>query len=97
MTLRLGLAEGVETAISVASSFRRDEGRFEPLWAALSAGNMAELEVVDGIETIVVYADHGQGGEAPPTSSRSAGCSRSGSVHRRRSLDDWNPAVESSA
>jgi putative DNA primase/helicase len=63
VTLRLGLAEGVETALSLTTTFRRDRNRFEPVWAALDAGNLGALPVVSGLETLVIYADRGEAGE----------------------------------
>ena len=59
--LRLGLSEGTETALAIQTSFAR-AGRSEIVWAAVNAGNMAELPVVPGIETLVVYADKDTGG-----------------------------------
>ena len=59
--LRLGLSEGTETALAIQTSFAR-AGRSEIVWAAVNAGNMAELPVVAGIETLVVYADKDAGG-----------------------------------
>ena len=61
VTVRLGVAEGVETSLAVSTSFRRTKGD-QPVWAALDAGNMAELPLVPGIETLVVYADKDAGG-----------------------------------
>ena len=58
--LRLGLSEGTETALAIQTSFAR-AGRSEIVWAAVNAGNMAELPVVAGIETLVVYADKDTG------------------------------------
>ena len=59
--LRLGLSEGTETALAIQTSFSR-AGRSEIVWAAVNAGNMAELPVVPGIDTLVVYADKDVGG-----------------------------------
>ena len=58
--LRLGLSEGTETALAIQTSFAR-AGRSEIVWAAVNAGNMAELPVVAGIDTLVVYADKDTG------------------------------------
>ncbi|HTM78244.1 MAG TPA: toprim domain-containing protein [Devosia sp.] len=48
----LGIAEGVETAMSVAAMFGM------PCWAALNAGRMAVWEPPEGISSIVIFADH---------------------------------------
>jgi putative DNA primase/helicase len=62
VTLRLGFAEGVEKALSIMTSYARDLGRVEHVWAALNAPNMAELPVVAGIETLVIYGDANDAG-----------------------------------
>jgi len=50
VTQGLGLAEGIETALSLAHAY-------QPAWAAISAGNMASLPVVGGIECLMIAAD----------------------------------------
>ena len=51
----LGVAEGVETALSLAHSHR-------PVWACLDAGNLAELLVLDGVEVLTIAADRDASG-----------------------------------
>jgi len=46
----LALAEGIETALSAAHIFT-------PVWACVDAGNLAALPVVDGIESLTIFAD----------------------------------------
>jgi putative DNA primase/helicase len=94
---RIGFAEGVETSLAVSTAFRRDEGRFEPVWAALSAGNMADLPVLAGIETSVIYADRGPAGEkaADRLGQRWLAADRELFI-AIAPVDDWNPAVASS-
>lgn len=55
VTLGLGIAEGIETALSLAHGFT-------PVWAAIDAGNLAALPVLQGIESIMVAADHDPAG-----------------------------------
>jgi putative DNA primase/helicase len=62
VTLRLGLAEGIEKSLSIMTSFLRDYGRVEHVWAALNAPNMTELPVVAGVETLVIYGDANEAG-----------------------------------
>lgn len=50
VTMGLGTAEGVETALSLAHAFR-------PVWAAIDAGNVSAFPVLEGIESIVIAAD----------------------------------------
>ena len=55
VTLALGIAEGIETALSAAHAFT-------PVWATVDAGNMAKLPVLNGIETLVIFADNDSAG-----------------------------------
>jgi hypothetical protein len=66
------------------------------VWAALNAGNLGELDVVDGIETIVVYADRGPAGEtgADKLAQRWLDAGREVEV-AVAPVDDFNPAVAS--
>jgi putative DNA primase/helicase len=57
VTVRLGVAEGIEKALSIMTSYRRDLDRDEIVWSAISAGNMRKLPVVSGIETLAIYGD----------------------------------------
>lgn len=52
----LGVAEGIETALSLAHGF-------EPVWAAIDAGNLAALPVLPGIENLVIACDRDPAGE----------------------------------
>ena len=52
----LGLAEGIETALSLAHAF-------QPVWAAIDASNLAALEPLPGIESLVVAQDRDPTGE----------------------------------
>ena len=62
VTLRLGVAEGIEKALSITTSHRRDLDRTEHVWSALNAGNMGALPVVPGIGTLAVYGDKNPAG-----------------------------------
>jgi hypothetical protein len=94
VTLRVGLGEGIETSLSITTTYRRDEGRFEPVWAASSATNMAALAVPDSIETLVVYADRGQAGEAAADTLAQRWLEAGREVFIAIApLDDWNEAV----
>jgi hypothetical protein len=52
VTTGLGLAEGIETALSVMV------GGWSPLWATVDAGNMADFPVLEGIECLTLFADN---------------------------------------
>lgn len=49
----LGIAEGIETALAVP---------FRPVWACLSAGQLAAFPVLDGIEALTIFADNDETG-----------------------------------
>jgi putative DNA primase/helicase len=55
VTYGLGVAEGIETALSLAHAFK-------PVWACVDAGNLAGLPVLAGIETLVIAVDHDPAG-----------------------------------
>lgn len=48
VTAGLGIAEGIETALAVP---------FRPVWACLSAGQLAAFPVLAGIEALTIFAD----------------------------------------
>ncbi len=50
--LELGVAEGIETSISASRLFG------VPTWATLNAGRMAEWMAPEGVERVVIFADH---------------------------------------
>jgi hypothetical protein len=53
VTLGLSIAEGIETCLAVP---------FRPVWACMSAGNIASLPVLSGIEALTVFADNDASG-----------------------------------
>lgn len=55
VTTGLAVAEGIETCLSLAHAYR-------PVWACIDAGNLAALPVLDGIECLVIGADHDAAG-----------------------------------
>lgn len=57
VTMGLGVAEGIETALSLAHAFT-------PVWACIDAGNLAALPPVAGIDALTIAADHDQAGIA---------------------------------
>ncbi len=52
----LGIAEGVETAMSARQLFGI------PVWATLSANRLGVIDVPKGVESIVIFADRGEVG-----------------------------------
>ncbi len=57
VTMGLGVAEGIETALSLAHAF-------QPVWACIDAGNLAALPVLSGIESLLIGADNDPAGIA---------------------------------
>jgi putative DNA primase/helicase len=55
VTVGLGIAEGIETGLAAAHAYT-------PLWSCIDAGNMAAFPVLNGIETLVIFADHDDAG-----------------------------------
>ena len=48
---RLGIAEGIETALSAAQIFKT------PVWAAFSANGIAGLPIIAGVKSLRIFAD----------------------------------------
>lgn len=57
VTMGLGLAEGVETALAAMQ-----RAGWRPVWAATSAGAIERFPVLPGIECLTVFADTDSGG-----------------------------------
>lgn len=55
VTTGLAIAEGIETALSVATAYT-------PIWSTIDAGNMAAFPVLEGIEELLIVADHDAAG-----------------------------------
>jgi len=87
VTLGLGIAEGIETALSVLKS------GFAPIWACLDAGNIKSFPVLNGLDCLTIFADHDQAGrDAADTCAkrwRAAG-KDAAIVLPERLNSDWN-------
>lgn len=57
VTVGLGIAEGIETALSLAWAYA-------PVWACIDAGNLAAFPVLRGIEVLTIGADRDAAGSA---------------------------------
>ena len=57
VTLGLGIAEGVESALSLAHAHT-------PVWACIDAANLADFQPLPGIECLTIAADHDAAGIA---------------------------------
>lgn len=56
VTMGLGIAEGIETALSLAHGYT-------PVWAAIDAGNLSQLPYLHGIESLLIARDRDPAGE----------------------------------
>ena len=56
VTCGLAVAEGIETALSLAWAY-------QPAWSCIDAGHLAALPVLAGIETLVIGADNDAAGQ----------------------------------
>lgn len=59
VTVGLGLAEGIETSLSVMQAFG-----WRPVWAATSAGAIARFPLLSGLDALTVFADADEAGLA---------------------------------
>jgi hypothetical protein len=60
VTMGLGIAEGIETALSLAHGYT-------PVWAAIDAGNLSQLPYLHGIENLLIARDRDPAGERAAT------------------------------
>lgn len=56
VTMGLGLAEGIETGLSVLAA------GWAPVWAAGSAGTIRTFPILAGVEALTIFADHDASG-----------------------------------
>ena len=77
VTMGLGIAEGIETGLSLAHAFA-------PVWAAIDAGNLASLPVLGGVESLLIAADNDESGAgqraADALAQRWAGAGREAAI-----------------
>lgn len=59
ITTCLGVAEGIETALSLRN---RPEFGSSPVWSLISAGNLEKFPVLSGIEALHIAVDHDESG-----------------------------------
>lgn len=60
VTVGLGVAEGIETALSLAHAYK-------PVWSCIDAGNLSAFPVLNGIQTLVIATDRDPAGERAAT------------------------------
>jgi putative DNA primase/helicase len=89
VTMGLGIAEGIETALAVMQGFG-----WRPVWAAASAGAVRAFPVLPGIECLTVFAD----ADGPGLQAARACCRRWADAGREARMlappaGDWNDAL----
>jgi putative DNA primase/helicase len=60
VTIAIGIAEGIETALSLK---RLPEWADSPVWSLISANGIRKFPLLSGIETLAIAADHDAAGE----------------------------------
>jgi len=91
VTYGLGIAEGVETALSLAHVFR-------PAWALIDAGHLAKFAPLPGIESLTIAADADQVGIQAAQACAAAWTTAGKEVFvRAAAVGDLNDATEVAA
>jgi putative DNA primase/helicase len=89
VTLGLGIAEGIETGLSVLQSFE-----WAPIWVCGSAPFVAEFPVLAGIECLTIFADHDENGAgmaaAQKCAERWVSAGKEAIIRPPRQPGDWN-------
>jgi hypothetical protein len=94
VTAGLGLAEGIETALSVIQ-----HAEWRSVWAACTAGGIARFPVLNGISSLTIFADHDTAkvdGSQPGTNAaracalRWSAAGREARIIHPRRFGDWN-------
>ena len=83
----LGIAEGIETALSAKILFNI------PVWSTLNAGGMASLPVIPGVDFLSIFADSDSAGReaALCCAQRYAAWGVKGQIHYPPvPFNDWN-------
>lgn len=89
---RLGLAEGIETALSATALFGI------PCWAALGVERFARLSLPIGVEQLLLFLDHDSGGQRAERLARRAfaDVAHIEAHYPARPGDDWNDVLRRS-
>jgi hypothetical protein len=90
IALGLGIAEGIETALTVMANFR-----WRPIWACGSLNMLASFPVLNGIEYLTVFADgkHNEIAGAYKCAQRWVNSGREAEVKMTDGMGDFNDVV----
>lgn len=87
VTTGLGIAEGIETALSLAHGY-------SPVWALIDASNLAAFPQLPGIETLMIGADNDPAGAKGALTCAARWVSAGAEVFMtRQTLNDLNDAL----
>lgn len=87
VTAGLGVAEGIETALSLAWAYA-------PVWACIDAGNLAAIPVLPGIESLTIGADNDSAGIAAAQACAARWAAADAEVFvTRQTQNDLNDAI----
>lgn len=91
VTHGLGIAEGIESALSLAWAY-------EPTWSVIDAGNLAALPVLPGVEVLTIAADNDVAGQkaADECAQRWADSGREAFITTQKQ-NDLNDAIQEGA
>ena len=59
---QLVIGEGLETTLAAATRLTYRDAPLRPAWAMLSKGALARFPVIDGVERLILLADHDRNG-----------------------------------
>ncbi|CBJ38919.1 protein of unknown function [Ralstonia solanacearum CMR15] len=91
VTTGLGIAEGIETALSLAWAYA-------PVWACIDAGNLAGFPVLSGIEALTIGADNDAAGHAAAQACAARWVAADAEVFiTRQAENDLNDAIKGAA
>ncbi|MFM0644531.1 toprim domain-containing protein, partial [Paraburkholderia bryophila] len=91
VTVGLGIAEGIETALSLAWAY-------VPVWACIDAGNLKALPRLPGIESLVIGADNDPAGmDAAHACAQRWAADRSEVYMTRQEQNDLNDVLKEAA
>jgi Toprim domain/CHC2 zinc finger len=69
---RLVVGEGIETSVSAALHIRHRGQALTPAWACMNAGNIGDLPVLEGVETLTILVDNDPSGTGQRESAKCA-------------------------
>lgn len=91
VTYGLAIAEGIETALSLAHAYR-------PAWACVDAGNLSAFPVLPGVESLLIACDRDPAGEKAAATCASRWVDEGREVLiTRQSCNDLNDLVQIAA